>query len=126
MRIIKKIIVVISVASLLFTMFSFHAYAKGSDIIPNDKTGIPDKGLYQAVLKALNKKSGVFTKSEAARIKTLDAENFKKERADIKSLKGIGNLKELTSLSVSYNKLTNLKGIEELTKLKDLVSIRVV
>jgi len=120
MRRIKKLLAVMLALSFLVTMFPVSSHAKGSDVIPNDKTGIPDKGLYQAILEALNRKGGVFTKAEAARITSLDAYNYKKERPDIKSLEGIGNLKGLTSLDLSCNKLKNLSGVEELTKLKSL------
>jgi len=120
MRRIKKLLAVMLALSFLVIIFPVSSHAKGSDVIPNDKTGIPDKGLYQAILETLNRKGGVFTKAEAARITSLDADNYKKERPDIKSLKGIGNLTGLTSLSLSNNKLTNLSGLEESTKLEDL------
>lgn len=116
----KKIFAMIVVFTLLFTMFSTKSYAKGEDVIPNDKTGIPDKGLYQAILEELGKKKGLFTKSEAAKIITLDAHNYDNKRKDIKNLKGIGHLTHLTSLDISGNKLTTLKGLEDAKQLEDL------
>lgn len=123
MGVLKNILIYILGTTLVFMVLPVVSYAKGSDIILNDKTGIPDKGLYQAILENLNKKKGAFTKAEAARLTTLDAGNYQKKRQDIKSLKGIGNLKGLLSLSLSHNKLKNLSGIEELTKLKDLDAV---
>jgi len=90
--------------------------------IRNDKTGIPDKGLYKAVLdelkneKIISKNRTTFTKKEAAKLKWMRASGRK-----IKSLKGIENLTKLESLAIEYNKiLTSLSGIEKLTRLKFL------
>ena len=63
-----------------------------SDVIENNNSGIPDKELYQSILKKLGKKSNEkFTKQEAESIKSLSVYGSRK----IKSLKGIKYLKEL-------------------------------
>ena len=112
---------VILVFLLSLIALPINSYAKGSDIIPNDKTGIPDKGLYQAILEGLNReKTGVFTKKEVAKLTFLSAGNFYKTRPDIKNLKGIENLKGLKGINVDYNKLKNLSGLEKLKKLEDI------
>lgn len=118
----KKFVIMIFVISCLLVLASFSSHAQEKDVILNDKTGIPDKGLYQAILEQLGKKGKVFTESEAAKIIVLDAHNYQDQRTNIKSLKGIGYLKSLTSIDISANKLTSLTGIEELTKLEDLAA----
>jgi len=114
----KKLISVIFAFILFTTMSPVNAFAGGSDILYNDETGMPDKILYEAVLTALGREGGYFTRDEAAGITELKSNNYKK--AGIKSLKGIENLTGLTELDVSCNELTSLSGIEGLTKLKVL------
>lgn len=109
--------------------------AAGSDNIRNDETGIPDKGLYRAILRKLGKsKNGKFTKAEAESITKLNANNYDNKYINIKTLKGIENLTKLRELYVCGNELTSLAGIENLTgltlldagsnKLKDLKAIK--
>ena len=61
-----------------------------AEVIKNNKKGIPDKGLYQSILKELGKKpKEKFTKGEAAKIKSLSTST----KIKIKNLKGIKYLK---------------------------------
>ena len=84
-----------------------------SDVIENNNSGIPDKELYQSILKKLGKKSNEkLTKQEAESIKSLSVYGSRK----IKSLKGIKYLKELKTLDLEGHGLKNLKGIQSLTK----------
>lgn len=104
----KKIGIYVLVFSVIFMILKTVVLA--SDVIENNNSGIPDKGLYQAILNILNKKSNQkFTKREAEKIKVLDA-SF----SNVKSLKGIGYLKNLESLGIQGNHLKNLKGIQNL------------
>lgn len=120
MKKIRKIWLIIFILTLLIVVLPLDAMAK-SKIIPNDKTGIPDKVLYQAILRKLGKdKSDRFTKDEAKKITRLKSNNhYDKEK--IKLLDGIGNLKNLKYLDVAVNYLTNLRGIEKLSKLETLI-----
>ena len=112
----KKILLIMIAFALFVSPLSLKATAAQSDIIRNDKTGIPDKGLYRAILKNLGKKeNGTFTKKEAAKIKYLQAGGY-----GIKNFKGIGYLKNLQSLAIHDNKLTKLRGLTGLKKLRSL------
>lgn len=104
---------------VFFCVFSIHAGAvfASDDVVMNDETGIPDKGLYQWILETLEKKENeTFTKQEASAIEWLDTRGFR----PIKSLKGIGCLSNMVQLDLRGHGLINLDGIEELTKLKSL------
>lgn len=120
MKCLKKIITMIICLSLMVTVLSDKTVFAKSEIIPNDETGIPDKGLYQAILWKLDKKStGKFTKKEAASVYWLDTAGFEEENK-IKTLKGIENLTNLCALEIYENRLTSLKGVENLKDLERL------
>jgi len=133
-------------------MFPLNVFATDSEdeIIPNDETGIPDKGLYQAILYELDSKEKTFTKNEASTVTWLTIGiNINKtpiynpeKDYKVMSLRGIGNLinleylnvsnkditeiselknlKNLKGLNVSSNKLISASGIENLTELSEL------
>lgn len=89
--------------------------ADTSDIIRNNETGIPDKKLYQSILKTLDKgKNRVFTKREAESIDWLQAKD------GVANLKGVGYLRNLKKLDMEGNSLTTLAGVEELSNLESL------
>ena len=59
---------------LLGSLPSFRGLVKaaGPDVIRNDETGIPDKNLYQLILKGLGKAPGsTFTEEEAQKVEVL-------------------------------------------------------
>ncbi|WP_394920460.1 leucine-rich repeat domain-containing protein [uncultured Robinsoniella sp.] len=114
--IITSIILVLVIAMLPVN----NTMASNSNVICNDNNGIPDKVLYQIILRKLNKYGfETFTEREAVKIKKLNASNYNNSKK-IRSLKGIEKLKNLVSLDVSYNKIHSLSGIEKLYKLSVL------
>ncbi|MFD1402463.1 leucine-rich repeat domain-containing protein [Robinsoniella peoriensis] len=119
----KKLKILITSIILVLVMAMLpvnNTMASNSKVICNDNTGIPDKVLYQIILRKLNKYGfDTFTEKEALKIKKLDASNYNNTKK-IKSLKGIGKLKNLVFLDVSYNKIFSLSGIEKLNKLNVL------
>ncbi len=111
------------------SVLPINVSAAENDVIPNDKTGIPDKVLYQCILEKLNKKEDeTFTKEEAAGIRVLLVLNFTstdpgwhtREPAYVKSLKGIEYLTNLRTLHIHGHGLTSLKGLKKLTTLVEL------
>ncbi len=114
-HICKKIFMYLLIFSCIFMIPTIGARAS-SDVIENNNSGIPDQGLYQAILETLGKKPNQkFTKQEVEKIKFVEA-----ACREVKSLKGIGYLKQLEILGIQGNQLKNLKGIEKLTKLETL------
>ena len=116
----KKIISLLLIISFTLVLVPANGFSVGSEVVHNNESGIPDKGLYSIILKSLNRKSGVFTKEEAARIKKIDANNVNKRNVDIKSLKGIGCLTGLKDIDLCSNEITDLSGIESLKNLEIL------
>lgn len=89
-----------------------------SAIIKNDETGIPDPVLYKAIAKELGKDVSIgFTINEAATL-TFFSYCFFKEK--IKSIKGIGKIKNLNSLSLNENEIVDFSPVISLKKLKNL------
>lgn len=122
MRRRKQVLLTAVVVMLMMVVLPLNAMAK-SKVVPNDKTGIPDKVLYQRILQELGKnRNRTFTEKEAARITRLEAdgEDDNIESTKIKSLKGIEKLKNLTYLNVSFNRLRSIKHIKNLQNLKYL------
>lgn len=127
---------------------SFYVKAADSDVIRNDETGIPDKALYQIILKALGKTpDSVFTEAEAQNVERLYDEllsDSRKEGEKINSLQGIeklvnlrsisislwdnnitdvtplGALKNLTGINIRYTRVTDIEGLRNLTKMESL------
>lgn len=116
-----KIIITSIILVLIITMLPVNnTMASNSNVICNDNNGIPDKVLYQIILRKLSKYGfETFTEREAVKIKKLNASNYNNSKK-IRSLKGIEKLKNLVSLDVSYNKIHSLSGIEKLYKLSEL------
>ena len=109
----KKVMLISLIITLMMVLLPFNAMAK-SKIIPNDETGIPDKVLYQTILRKVGKSKN-FTEKDAFKIKRLNASNYDKKK--VRTLKGIGKLKNLVILDISHNNLKSLSGIEKLSKL---------
>ena len=114
----KKQIFLTSLVILMCVFMPLNVMAAKSKIIPNDETGIPDRVLYQTILREVGKNKN-FTEKDAEKIKRLDASKDKIKNK-IKTLKGIGKLKNLTKLDVSSNNIKSLSGIENLFNLTSL------
>uniref|UniRef100_UPI00374F30E5 hypothetical protein n=1 Tax=uncultured Robinsoniella sp. TaxID=904190 RepID=UPI00374F30E5 len=74
MKKIKKVLLASVIMILMMAFLPMNTMAAKSKIIPNNKTGIPDKVLYQTILKKLGKRKS-FTEEDAAKIKRLNAHN---------------------------------------------------
>lgn len=121
----KKIILFLTtVMFCMFCIYPINSHATGTEIIANDETGIPDKGLYQAVLRVLEKSEDeTFTKAEAEniiRIFDYNSDYEQKWYTDVKNLKGIGYLKNLKILRLQDHAVETLDGIEQLENLEIL------
>lgn len=125
---IKRAVILIMVFSILLgslpSFGSFYVKAADSDVIRNDETGIPDKALYQMILKALNKTpESTFTETEAQSVQVIQQDVFyeddsdRKEEDQVISLQGIEKLTNLSKLELGRNKITDLKPVENSTKL---------
>ncbi len=151
-RIIKRAVILIMVFSVLLgSLPSFRGLVKaaGPDVIRNDETGIPDKNLYQLILKGLGKAPGsTFTEEEAQKVEVLSQDILtendlgRKEEEKIASLQGIeklinlryfhlgrnnitdikplGNLKNLTTIGLEYFCITSIEELRSLTQLQYL------
>ncbi len=89
------------------------------EVIRNDKTGIPDRALYQCILvdELGKKKTETFTRQEALGIRELDVGiNY----GYVQSLQGIGCLSNLEYLDLGGHMMTNIQGLGELKKLRSL------
>lgn len=116
MRRRKQVLLTVVVVMLMLVVLPLNAMAK-SKIIPNDKTGIPDRSLYEAILDHLDKdRDKTFTEEEASKINYLDATSSN-TRKEIRTLKGIEKLKNLKFLDASYNKLISIAPVKKLTRL---------
>ena len=118
----KQFLLTAMLVMMMMVVLPLNVMAKNKTI-SNDRTGIPDKVLYQKILQQLGKKDyGTFTEKEAARITRLEAdgEDDNIESTKIKSPKGIEKLKNLNYLDVSLNRLNSLKHIKKLHNLKNL------
>ena len=117
-----KIIGMVALSFVLVVMGLFPTKMVSAKVIGNDKTGIPDKNLYQAILFELGKKSDQkITEDDLEEVYSIGGYFIEKNRnKKVENLKGIGNLTKLTGLYVSNNCLSSVSGLEKLTQLWDL------
>ncbi|MFH1570848.1 MAG: leucine-rich repeat domain-containing protein [Gemmatimonadota bacterium] len=78
-----------------------------------DRVVFVDRGLRQAVREAVGKPAGGVTREDADSLRDLDASN-----RGIASLAGIAQLAGLTSLDLSFNRITDLRPLEGLARLQ--------
>lgn len=106
---------------LMFVVFLPMNVLAESKIIPNNEEGIPDKALYLTVLRDLEKNDNdTFTEEEAVKVTQLDTYFIKDTNLKIKSLKGIGKLKNLQSIDFSKNQITSISELKTLRYLRSL------
>lgn len=132
-----KLIFLVGIFFVSFFYYTKAAYA-ASRTIPNDKSGIPDKVLYEQIVLSAGDKKSPLTETEAASVKTL---TIPKEKI-VENLKGLHyciNLEELNlsckmdTLKISdlenlkYLNLSNVSAknvvLENLPKLSDLFGL---
>lgn len=96
------------------TITIHYAISNSEVVISNSETGIPDKALYDGILKVADAdKDGVLTISEAEAITELEL-----IKCGIRDLTGLSYCKNLMALSLGYN---NIKDISELSKIENLI-----
>ena len=122
----RKKLVMLSLLMAGSLMASMPVYAEEGEtnpvipeeeIIKNDETGIPDKALYDLVLKDgdgfWGNKDGILTKEEAKKIQNLYTSYDSTD--EISSLKGIGFCENLEYLSIgNKNQITDLSPLSGL------------
>ena len=118
---LKKAAMIIATGMFVMMMPMIQTHAAPADVIENNESGIPDKGLYQNILETLGKKStDTFTEQEASSVEELEIGLDSKP--SLESLKGIGYLTNLESLKIEDQwQLSSLEGLDgNLTKLTGL------
>lgn len=97
------------------TSFTAKEVIPDSEIIKNDETGIPDKALYDLILKAVrNDSDGVFTKDEAMAV--YDISTNYNDDISIKDLKGIEYCRNLSTIGLrNNNQISDISPIKNLT-----------
>ena len=74
MKKLKKAAMIAAASMFVMMMPMIQTHAAPTDVIENNESGIPDKTLYQNILKVLGKQStDTFTEQEASSSSTLDA-----------------------------------------------------
>ncbi|WP_164985083.1 leucine-rich repeat domain-containing protein [Ammoniphilus sp. CFH 90114] len=102
----KKILFLI----LCFLLVPTLSFAEGGEGIQ-----FADSNLEQAVREAIQKPSGIITPNDVAGLQSLDASNKK-----IKSLDGIQSLRQLLSLNLNGNEISDVSPLLELDRLQAL------
>lgn len=101
------------IISLLVIILSLPMVSAEESVIPNDDSGIPDKNLYNYLISKFDEnKDGKLQKSEADKIDKIYHDGYDTDK--IESLKGLNKLKNLKYLSIVYNNLSSLDGIQGL------------
>lgn len=85
------------------------------DIIQNDDTGVPDKTLYEALLKQADDGDGVLTRGELDRLEKLDVQN-----KTISSLEGIQYCTNLKWLILCNDQISDISPLDGMYNLESL------
>lgn len=114
--------ILLSTATIILSMIFLPLSVVSAKVIPNDKTGIPDKNLYQAILFELDKKSDKkITDDDLEEVYSIGEYFIEKNRnKKVKNLKGLENFKKLYSLEIPIKGSTSLKGIDKIPNLQQL------
>ena len=121
MKKLKKVAMIAAASMFVMMVPMIQTHAAPTDVIENNESGIPDKTLYQNILKVLGKQStDTFTEQEASSVEELEIVDYKK--IPMESLKGIGYLTNLETLRIKdQRQLSSLEGLDgRLTKLDAL------
>lgn len=110
----------VGMLTLLFSGRQLWAYAEesNSQIISNDASGIPDKALYEVILKDVDSNHDrILTQDEANRVTTLHAEH-----SNISDITGIQYLTNMTALKMSGNNISDISVLnkQNMPKLLDV------
>lgn len=90
-----------------------QTHAAPTDVIENNESGIPDRTLYQNILKVLGKQStDTFTEQEASSVEELGVSENR--LTDVKEIK---NLKNLERIYAFCNKIKTLPNLKQFSKL---------
>ena len=128
MKKLKKAAMIAAASMFVMMMPMIQTHAAPTDVIENNESGIPDKTLYQNILKVLGKQStDTFTEQEASSVEELEIVDYKKipmeslkiqDQWQLSSLEGLdGRLKKLDALNVSYSGITSIKEVANLPSL---------
>lgn len=114
--------ILLSTGTILLSMILLPLSVVSAKVIPNDKTGIPDKNLYQAILFELDKKSDKkITDDDLEEVYSIGEYFIEKNRnKKVKNLKGLEKFKKLYSLEIPIKGSTSLKGINKIPNLEQL------
>ena len=119
-KLIEKIL--LSIVVMMLSMVLLPLNVVSAKVIPNDKTGIPDKNLYQAILFELDKKSDKkITDDDLEEVYSIGGYFIEKNRnKKVKNLKGLEKFKKLYSLEIPIKNSSSLKGIDKIPNLNFL------
>ena len=130
MKKLKKAAMIAAASMFVMMVPMIQTHAAPTDVIENNESGIPDKVLYQNILKVLGKQStDTFTEQEASSVEELEIVDYKKiptnletlkiqDQWQLSSLEGLdGRLKKLDALNVSYSGITSIKEVANLPSL---------
>lgn len=114
--------ILLGIVTMTLSMILLPFSAVSAKVIPNDKTGIPDKNLYQAILFELDKKSDQkITDNDLEEVDSIGGYFIEKNRnKKVKNLKGLEKFNKLYSLEIPIKSSTSLKGIDKIPNLTHL------
>ena len=123
MKKLKKAAMIAAASMFVMMMPMIQTHAAPTDVIENNESGIPDKTLYQNILKVLGKQStDTFTEQEASSVEELEIVDYKK--IPMESLKGIGYLTNLETLKIQDQwQLSSLEGLDGRLKKLDALNV---
>lgn len=114
--------ILLSIGTIILSVILLPLSVVNAKVIPNDKTGIPDKNLYQAILFELDKKSDKkITDDDLEEVHSIGGYFIEKnENKKVKNLKGLEKFEKLYSLEIPISGQASLKGIDKIPNLKSL------
>lgn len=112
--------ILLSTGTIILSMILLPLSVVSAKVIPNDKTGIPDKNLYQAILFELDKKSDKkITDDDLEEVHSIGGYFIEKNRnKKVKNLKGLEKFENLWRLEIPISGQASLKGIDKIPNLE--------